>query len=244
MSNRPSKCLQVSELECENEIIYILDHGKFVLNGAVYMTFIYVWSLLGFVLPVLMLIYCNVHMVRALRESYRLRRLYAVSARVATSCGSRVTPTLVAIVCIYLLVCMYLVLITPSELIQFFYYVVRRESAELFSTAIVATNVLLTMNFAFNFLLYCIVNVHFRATLRQLVCCALRQRWERRAAGARRRGGSFDERPFSASFRRQPRAGPSVYLHVSPSSVASHRRPHRQQPMTNRRSITTLTFPN
>lgn len=127
-------------MECEKEIFYIVDVGKFVLDSTVYTAFNYVWSLLGFVLPVLTLIYCNVYMVRALRESRRMRRLYAVNATVATSCGSRVTPTLVAVVC------MYLVLITPSELMQFYYYIVRRDSVELFNTAIVfrtsATNCL------------------------------------------------------------------------------------------------------
>jgi len=61
-----------------------------------------------------------------------------------------VTPTLVAVVC------MYLVLITPSELLQFYYYAVRPETVELFNTVIVAANVLVTGNFAFNFVLYCI----------------------------------------------------------------------------------------
>ena len=117
-------------MQCEKETFYIVDVGKFVLDSTVYTAFNYVWSLLGFVLPVLTLIYCNVYMVRALRESRRMRRMYAVNASVPTSCGSRVTLTLVAVVC------MYLVLITPSELMQFYYYIVRRDAVELFNTAI------------------------------------------------------------------------------------------------------------
>jgi len=44
------------------------------------------------------------------------------------------TPTLVAVVC------MYLVLITPSELLQFYYYTVRPDTVELFNTVTVAAN--------------------------------------------------------------------------------------------------------
>ena len=129
--------------------------------------FTYLWSVLGFLLPVITLAYCNIHLVRALRESRRIRRLYRCTTTRATSCGSRVTPTLVAVVCMYIL------LISPAELLQFYYYAVQQESVELFNTAIVATNVLQTMNFAFNFVLYCIVNVHFRETCKELVYCGL-----------------------------------------------------------------------
>jgi len=227
------KWFQVHVLECEKAILYILDLGMFVLNGRIYMAFSYVWSLLGFVLPVITLIYCNVHLVRALRESCRMRRLYVVNARVATSCGSRVTPTLVAVVC------MYLVLITPSELLQFYYYTVRRESVEIFNTAIVATNVLQTTNFALNFVLYSVVNVHFRETWTKLVYCAVCRRWRGRSAGRRGREGSFEVRQppdqQNASSRRHPVDGSS-------RSVSNHVRLHRQQPMTVRRSVTTANL--
>lgn len=221
-------------LECKKEILYILDLGTFVLNGRIYMAFSYVWSLLGFVLPVITLIYCNVHLVRALRESCRMRRLYVVNARVSTSCGSRVTPTLVAVVC------MHLVLISPSELLQFYYYTVGRESVELFNTAVVATNVLQTANFALNFVLYSVVNVHFRETWKKLICCAFCRRWRGRAAGRKRRDreGSFEVRPppplvqMNACARRRP-------IDSSPRAIASYGGLHRQQPMTFRRSVTT-----
>jgi len=42
----------------------------------------------------------------------------------------------------------------------------------LLNTVTVAANVLVTGNFAFNFVLYCIVDVYFRHTCVNLVCCA------------------------------------------------------------------------
>jgi hypothetical protein len=110
---------------------YILDEGYLVVHSGFKTAFTYIWASLGFwapsccsslrfFLPVVTLAYCNVHLVRALRESLRVRRLYRVSPR-ATSPGSRISPTLVAIVC------MYLVLITPSELLHFYYYAIGRD---------------------------------------------------------------------------------------------------------------------
>jgi len=222
-------------LQCEKETFYIVDVGKFVLDSTVYTAFNYVWSLLGFVLPVLTLIYCNVYMVRALRESRRMRRMYAVNASVPTSCGSRVTLTLVAVVC------MYLVLITPSELMQFYYYIVRRDAVELFNTAIVAANVLQTTNFSFNFVLYCIVNVHFRKTWKKLIYCSFCRRWCGRSRG---RDGSIEERQLSTSFRRHPTPRPSADVNMSSSSRTNSRRLHHQHSMSGRSTTTAICHYN
>ena len=48
-------------MRCENDVVYILDLGTFVTHDRVNMAFNCVWSILGFVLPVVTLIYCNVH---------------------------------------------------------------------------------------------------------------------------------------------------------------------------------------
>ena len=155
---------------------YVLDEGPFVTNVRLKMAFTYVWAVVGFFLPVVTLFYCNVHLIRALRESIRVRRLYRVSAK-TTSPGSRISPTLVAIVC------MYIVLISPSEVLHFYYYTVDGDDVEVFNMAIVVTNVLQTLNFAFNFVLYCIVNVHFRQTSMEILLCARRlHRWQAASA--------------------------------------------------------------
>lgn len=171
---------QVVTIECPpSDELFLLDQGHFVLNGILKMTFTYAWAIIGFFLPVLLLAYCNFHLIRALRESYRIRRLYRVSAKMA-SCGHRVTATLVAVVC------MFLTLITPSEILHFYYYAVRPEMVEIVTTAIVATNVLQTINFAFNFVLYCIVNVHFREAWKELIYCAGAGRRSSDLRGSRR----------------------------------------------------------
>ena len=176
----------VVEISCapDNVTYILLDQGAFVADDRLKTAFTYVWATLGFFLPFLTLTYCNVHLIRALRESRRMRRFYRVSPKTATY-GSRITPTMVAIVC------MFLVLVTPSEVLHFYYYAVGEDAVELFNVAIIATNVLQTANFAFNFVLYCIVNVHFRETWKSLLCCC---GWCCLAAG----GSSLSARSGSA----------------------------------------------
>jgi len=41
-----------------------------------------------------------------------------------------------------------------------------------YQTATVVTNCLFLVNFAVNFILYCVVNVQFRRTARDVLCCA------------------------------------------------------------------------
>jgi len=108
---------------------------------------------------------------------------------------------------------------------------------ELFNAVIVATNVLLTVNFAFNFVLYCVVNVHFRETWVNLLHCRLCRQRGYATPGRRTmyRGRSLEERrpsiQFYVSSRNRPVTGPNVCLHVSsPSQVADRRgRPHHTQ---------------
>ena len=105
------------ELKCPQQTVYILDQGVFALNLKLRMTFAYMWAIIGCFIPVVILAYCNVHLIKALRESNQMRRLYRVNPRSAET-GSRITPTLVAIVC------MFLVLVSPSEILQFFHYTI------------------------------------------------------------------------------------------------------------------------
>jgi len=154
----------VIEVPCPpDDVIIVVDLGRFVLefDGQLKTSFTYIWAILGFFLPVSLLVYFNFHLIVALRESSRIRSLYRVSSKVTTA-GSRVTPTLVAIVC------MLLALVSPSEMLQFYYYGVKNK-VEMFNLAIVITNILQTFNFSFNFVLYCIVNVHFRETWKELL---------------------------------------------------------------------------
>ncbi|KAK2164370.1 hypothetical protein LSH36_65g09010 [Paralvinella palmiformis] len=143
---------------------YIVDLGPFLMNATLKITFDYIWSIMGFFIPISVLAYCNIHLIQALRESSRVRQLYRVHPR-STTHGSRITPTLVAIVCLLI------VFVSPSEFLHFYFFIVKGSSVEPFNFAIVITNLLQSLNFSCNFVLYCLVNVHFRETCKDLVYC-------------------------------------------------------------------------
>jgi len=46
------------------------------------------------------------------------------------------------------------------------------EGFNAYQTAQVISNCLMLVNFAVNFILYCVVNVQFRRTARDVICCA------------------------------------------------------------------------
>ncbi len=145
-------------------VYYMLDTGLFNSNPVFKTTFTYIWTFAGFLLPVALLSYCNFHLIRALRESMRMRQEYRVSARPQQT-GNKITPTLIAIVA------MFIILVTPSEVINFTYFCIRGSNTDAALTLIAVFNAMHTLNFAINFVLYCVVNVHFRSTLKDLLFC-------------------------------------------------------------------------
>ncbi|ELU16687.1 hypothetical protein CAPTEDRAFT_199151 [Capitella teleta] len=130
----------------------------------------WVYFTVGIFLPLLALAFCNICLVRALRESSRIRKRYRVPAAHVDS-NYRITSILVTIVIMYIL------LVSPAEITHF---VGARMPASTTPTAntpmviaIEVTNVLQNLNFSCNFILYFVLNVHFRHGLRDLLClCA------------------------------------------------------------------------
>lgn len=150
---------------------YLLGRGPFLTARHLRTAFTYIWAVVGFLAPAAVLVYCNVHLVRALRESFLMGRLYRSNVRSSFAVASnRLTLTLISIVC------MFLVLVTPSELLHLFFYAISDENQEAASLAIDVTNSLQTANFAFNFVLYCVVNVQFRETWKDVILCAAANR--------------------------------------------------------------------
>ena len=155
----------VAETRCpHNRVYYMTDTGALNTNLTLKYTFTYLWAFLGFFIPVALLAYCNVYLIKALRESYRMRKEYRVHTRTQQP-GTKITPTLIAIVV------MFIILVMPSEVINFILFCVENPQNETISMMLLIFNIMHTLNFAINFVLYCVVNVHFRSTLKDLLCC-------------------------------------------------------------------------
>ena len=151
----------IQEYTPENSTtMYIVDNGYFSKNYLLKMTFMYMWNIFGFAIPVVIVTYCNIRFIFALRESMKLH-----AASVYSHKGTdwdytvRITTTLIALIVAFVL------LVVPSDILHFYSDVIKAKTYLTFEVAVIITNILQAINFAFHFLLYCAVNVTFRRSL-------------------------------------------------------------------------------
>ena len=160
---------EVHDIQCpfpQSDIIY-LDVGIFVADRTLRITFTYVWALLGFFVPVLVLAYCNYRLIQSLRMSRQLRTKNSKrnsSFKTSIDTQRRISITLVAIVV------MFFITVCPSEILHFVSEAVSNGEFQ-HERILLITNLLQVVNFSANFALYCAVNSYFRKVLRSLPPC-------------------------------------------------------------------------
>lgn len=161
----------VASVEClEGGRSYFSVSGPMRTLPAAEITYMWFYFVLGIAVPLVTLSFCNLHLVRALRRSagtHEQRRDDAASA----IARHLVTLTLSVIVAFFVL------LVGPAEVLNFGrYFIKSRFSLRMsigYSVAVAVGNTMQAVNFSFNFLLYCVINRHFRRELAQLIpgCC-------------------------------------------------------------------------
>ena len=181
-------------VSCPKGNIYLLDFGRFKDDKTMMLSFTYLWAILGFFIPVLILGYCNVNLIYSLHvssqvrlqevESSSVRRVSqkhsllqskdsSMSCRHTTDKAQRgITCTLVAIVI------MFFVCIFPSEIIHLYEDIQKPDYFSASKYVMVSANLLQAVNFSANFALYCVVNGYFRKTIKLwlLWCCSKERR--------------------------------------------------------------------
>ena len=120
----------------------------------------WIWPIFADFIPVILLIFCNVRLIRELRGARLIRRNSCPGQKLKRN-GSKVTLTLVIIVL------MLLVLVSPAEIIKY----INPYKSWGYVGHVVASivNMMQTINFSFNFLLYFAINANFRQTFRALL---------------------------------------------------------------------------
>ena len=70
----------IVEINCppDKTSFYLLDQGLFVHYKFIKTVFMYIWAILGYFIPVIILIFCNAHLIAALKASFKMRKLYSV----------------------------------------------------------------------------------------------------------------------------------------------------------------------
>ena len=147
-------------------LYFLTTSGKFGegnSDGLLYNIYTWVYFVTGVASPLTILAFCNVGLMIALLRSIKVRRQYRVPAA-HVEANYRIMSILVAIVV------MHIILVPPAELLRF----VRQQAlmdhiaqARALIIATEITNVMQALNFAFNFVLYCALNLRFRLVFRR-----------------------------------------------------------------------------
>lgn len=145
---------------------YYLDKGFLTSSTKFYKVYMWLYFSVGLFLPLVTLAYCNINLIRALRQSAKMRKRFRKPDAAGES-THRITLTLVVIVVTFF------VFVIPNEINNFLRDVVLagQMMTETYNLGIAVTNMLQALNFSVNFVLYCIINVHFRHTILELLHC-------------------------------------------------------------------------
>ena len=152
----------------------------FYTNTHIKFFYIIFRAFLGTFIPLIIMSFCNICLIRALRESHRLQQRCRANA--PKESNHRITLTLVTMVLLFI------VLVCPSTILIFFKEIGMAPRPKMMGSAGVhdtrymayqiathLTNLLQAINFSINFILYCIINVHFRKVMAYVLCCGWRR---------------------------------------------------------------------
>ena len=151
------------------EALFIMDIGIIDQSSSIGQGFIWGKALFGIFIPMAILSFCNLLLIRVLRKSYRMRQQFRVP-NAGSNNSNRITLTLIIIMMAFL------ILVFPSEMMDLVHDHIDKEAdqIEILLTVRSFANVFQIINFAFNFILYYVINVHFRGMLLQMLPCCHR----------------------------------------------------------------------
>lgn len=155
---------KLSSYECHNgSVVYFSVDGPMVEHKTLETIYQWLYFTVGILIPLLLLIFCNTHLILALRRSMRMR-MESHGARHNNQAANRITLTLI------ILIVMYVLFFVPAETLNFLKDVMTSETTDVYNLTVTTFNLLQAINFAMNFVLYCAINTHFRHTIYRLFC--------------------------------------------------------------------------
>ena len=184
----------VAQIKCDDhgDVMYFTYYGYMKENIVAYNIYMWIYFNFAIFIPFLSLIFCNCHLALALHRSQKMRLPRGVGN--ATE-SSNLMTTMLAIV-----VMMYLLLVTPAEIINFIRHRFIRDTEKI-NLVVAAVNTLQAINFSVNFVLYYVINKSFRKSFINLVTC----RWRRWRWSSMRHRSSYYASVTSVRHARQSR---------------------------------------
>ena len=186
---------KVHTVDCTNERVYVLVSGLFSNNHNFRTIFTCTWFVIGFVVPVIILGYCNTKLIVSLQLSKHLESLgnrHRGSNQEEGPCGgkndnkhslygsrgagqrqlkAKITKIRsnnqrkITYTLIAIVMCFFAFTL-PSEIVQFYFEIKRPQYRGIYRIVMNAVNLMQVVNFSSNFVLYCVVNAYFRKTVR------------------------------------------------------------------------------
>ena len=181
----------ITHIDCvEGGRSYLLSNGPLRTNLTPELVYMWVYFVTAIAIPLGALVYCNVYLIHAFRVTSKLRKQYSGSSDDMNHATNIVTLTLIV------LVVFYVVLIGPAEILNFGRYFMIKSKLPVsvhikYSLAVSIGNTLQAANFAVNFILYCILNVHFRQVICQMFCLGSAGAHQQRAPVRRHPAGQI-----------------------------------------------------
>ena len=159
---------KMEDVDCVGPTKYIfLQDGDIFTDKSFVYTHRLLWTILGNFIPLAILLYCNIRLVKALHQSQKLRLLHSRDNAGCLSAHKRINITLITIIIFFF------ILVAPSEITKFISYVSKsEEDPQEYTYQMVAmiTNALQCINFSVNFVLYYVIIAPFRRTLHEFIC--------------------------------------------------------------------------
>ncbi len=155
LASKITKCLDLNrKLQWETKPLFTSS-----MRDRIYLYMTMIWPVIASFIPILILVVCNVCLIRQLSEAKSSRKRTARGQAIRDS-SHKITLTLIIIVL------MLLFLSSPSEILR---YINPYDSwGHAGHTIATFTNTLQTCSFAFNFLLYCALSASYRQTFKAI----------------------------------------------------------------------------
>lgn len=171
---------QHTMVDCLEEDYVLLQQSSLFRSPSFLYTQKLLWAVLGNFVPLSILLFCNIQLIRALRQSRQLRLLHSRDDTSCLSAHRRINITLVTIIIFFF------ILVAPSEITKFI-FLLNQEEGFRYAVVSYVTNTLQCINFSVNFVLYYVIIAPFRHTLHEFLCSfprAIRQKEERERSSA------------------------------------------------------------
>lgn len=170
---------QIESVTClvaPHNSVYYMNHEY--LAQMYRLCYLCVYFVLAICVPFAVLAYCNIYLVKALKQSVSSPIIKRRTKTKHEPGSYRITLTLVIIVMAFF------ICVVPTETVVFWQTLIAEsgKNVDKYNIIVAFFICIYSINFSFNFILYCVVNSHFRRTIYDVLRCRLKRLTKRKGS--------------------------------------------------------------